>query len=124
MEITAEELLALGDAGATIMNVGKQSGSREIRGAVRYRPHDLLTSERLSLPIPVEKPVVLYDESGNEKQTAEIAQKLTAAGFDARILSGGFAAWEKAGGATQEASFEQIVPPTEPSEVQELDRRL
>jgi len=124
MEITVEQLLALGASGATIINVGKHAGSREIRGAVRYRPHDLLASERLALPIPVDKPVVLYNENGDGKQTGEIAQKLAAAGFDARILHGGFAAWEKAGGATQEASFEQIVPPTEPSEVQELDRRL
>ena len=122
MEITVEQLLALGATGTTIINVGKHAGSREIRGAVRYRPHDLLASEHLALP--VDKPVVLYDENGDGKQTGEIAQKLAAAGFDARILHGGFAAWEKAGGATQEASFEQIVPPTEPSEVQELDRRL
>ena len=124
MEITVEQLLALGASGATIINVGKHAGSREIRGAVRYRPHDLLTPERLALPIADENPVVLYDENGDGKQTSEIAQKLAAAGFDARILQGGFAAWEKAGGATQEASFEQIVPPAEPSEVQELDRRL
>ena len=92
MEITVEQLLALGASGATIINVGKHAGSREIRGAVRYRPHDLLASEHLALPIPVDKPVVLYDENGDGKQTGEIAQKLAAAGFDARILHGGFAA--------------------------------
>jgi 3-mercaptopyruvate sulfurtransferase SseA len=125
MDITAEELRALADTGATILNVGKHQGHREIRGAVRYRPHDLLTPDHLAIPIAPDKPVVLYDEKGNGDLTAQVAAKLTANGFtDVRILSGGFAAWEQADGPTQEPSLEQVVPPTKPSEVQELDRRV
>jgi 3-mercaptopyruvate sulfurtransferase SseA len=121
MEITVEELRALGDTGATIINVGKHQGHREIRGAVRYRPHDLLTPERLALPIAVDKPVVLYDEKGDGDLTEQIAETFRANGFeDVRILSGGFAAWEAAGGPTQEPSLEQVVPPERPSEVQKL----
>jgi 3-mercaptopyruvate sulfurtransferase SseA len=125
MEISVEELRALGENGATILDVGKHQGRREIRGSVRYRPHDLLTPERLALPLAPERPVVLYDEKGDGDLTKQIAAKLNASGFpDVRILKGGFAAWEAAGGPTQEASFEQLVPPERPSEVQKLDRRI
>ena len=48
METTVDELRALAESGATILNVGKHGGHREIRGAVRYRPHDLLTPDRLA----------------------------------------------------------------------------
>jgi 3-mercaptopyruvate sulfurtransferase SseA len=125
MKITADALLALGENGATILDVGKHQGRREIRGAVRYRPHDLLTPGHLAIPIALDKPVVLYDEKGDGDLTEQIAEQLRANGFaDVRSLEGGFAAWEDAGGPTQEASLEQVVPPQRPSEVQELDRRL
>jgi 3-mercaptopyruvate sulfurtransferase SseA len=125
MDITAEQLRALADTGATILDLGKHQGRREIRGAVRYRPHDLLTPDHLAIPIAPDKPVVLYDEKGDGDLTAQIAAKLIANGFtDVRTLTGGFAAWEQADGPTQEASMEQAVPPTKPSEVQELDRRV
>jgi 3-mercaptopyruvate sulfurtransferase SseA len=125
METTVEELRALADTGATILDVGKHQGRREIRGAVRYRPHDLLTPEHLAIPIAQDKPVVLYDEKGDSDLTKQIADKLSADGFaDVRILTGGFAAWEQADGPTQEASLEQVVPPMRNSQVQELDRRV
>jgi 3-mercaptopyruvate sulfurtransferase SseA len=125
MDITAEELRALADGGATILNVGKHQGHREIRGAVRYRPHDLLTPDRLAIPIAPDKPVVLADENGDGDLTKQIAAKLTGNGFtDVRILEGGFAAWERAGGDVQEPSLEQVVPAMRPSEVQKLDRRV
>ncbi len=125
METTVEELRTLADTGATILNVGKHAGHREIRGAVRYRPHDLLTPDHLAIPIAPDKPVILYDEHGDGDLTKQIAEKLAANGFtDVRTLQGGFAAWEKAEAPTQEASMEQVVPPTHPSEVQELDRRV
>jgi 3-mercaptopyruvate sulfurtransferase SseA len=125
METTVDELRALENTGATILNVGKHTGHREIRGAVRYRPHDLLTPDRLAIPIAPDKPLVLYDEKGDGDLTGQIAEKLRENGFeDVRILQGGFAAWEAAGGETQEPSLEQIVPPMHASEVQQLDRRI
>ncbi len=124
METTVEELRALGQNGATIINVGHHAGKHEIRGSIRYRPHDLLTPDHLALPIAPELPVVLYDEHGDGHDTRAIAERLQASGFDdVRILSGGYKAWEAAGGETQEASMEQVVPPSKPNEVQELDRR-
>ena len=125
METTVVELRALSESGATILNVGKHQGHREIRSAVRYRPHDLLTPDRLAIPIATEEPVVLYDEKGDGDLTAQIAEKLRANGFtDVRILRGGFAAWEATGGETQEPSLEQVVPPMHASDVQQLDRRI
>jgi rhodanese-related sulfurtransferase len=125
METTVDELRALAAEGATILNVGRHQGRREIRGAVRYRPADLLTPDRLSIPIAPDKPVVLYDEKGDADLTTRVAAKLEQSGFaDVRSLAGGFAAWEAAAGETQEASLEQVVPPVQPSEVQELDRRI
>lgn len=125
MQTTVDEVRVLAAQGATILNVGKHQGRREIRGSVRYRPHDLLTPERLAIPIAPDKPVVLYDERGDGDHTDEIAAKLEANGFtDVRVLTGGFAAWEAADGETQEPSLEQVVPPATASEVQELDRRV
>ncbi len=76
------------------------------------------------LPIAPDKPVVLYDESGDAARTQQIAEKLRAEHFEVDNLEGGFAAWEDAGGPVQEASLEQVVPPARPDEVQQLDRRL
>ncbi len=125
MQITVDELRALGEFGATILNVGQHAGPREIRGAIRYRPDDLLTPDHLALPLAQDRPVVPYDENGDGDLTRRIAEKLRASGFgDVRILEGGFAAWAAASGPTQEPSLEQVVPPTRPSEVQILDRRI
>jgi rhodanese-related sulfurtransferase len=125
MQTTVDEVRALVAQGATILNVGKHQGSREIRGAVRYRPQDLLTPDHLAIPIALDKPVVLYDEKGKSDLTRQVAEKLERNGFgDVRNLDGGFAAWEAAHGETQEPSLEQVVPPVQPSEVQELDRRV
>lgn len=125
MSTTAAALQALLPAKATIINVGKHQGASEIRGAIRYRPSDLLTPATLALPIPPELPVVLYDEDGGAELTAQIAEKMRADGFpNVSILEGGFKAWEAAGGPVQEATVEQIVPPSRQSEVQELDRRV
>jgi 3-mercaptopyruvate sulfurtransferase SseA len=125
METTVEELRALGPNGATIINVGRHQGKAEIRGAIRYRPHDLLTPSHLALPIAPELPLVLYDEHGKNDETQQIAQRFEQDGFkNVRTLQGGYAAWEAAGGETQEPTMEQVVPPSKPSEVQELDRRV
>ena len=125
MTISIDELQALGPNGATIINAGAHAGAKEIHGAIRYRPDDLLTASHLVLPIATDRPVVLYDEHGNGKHLGEIAEKLRANGYpDVRVLVGGFEAASHAGAPTQAASTEQIVPPSKPSEVQALDRRL
>lgn len=124
MSISAGELVGH-DPHTTIINAGKHAGKREIRGAIRYRPSDLLEAEHLVLPIERDRRVILYAEHGSDETLLRIADKLRADGFtDVRVFEGTLAAYEQAGGETQEASMEQVVPPTEPGEVQKLDRRL
>ncbi|HZO95355.1 MAG TPA: rhodanese-like domain-containing protein [Candidatus Baltobacteraceae bacterium] len=122
--MTVDELHSLGENGATILNVGKHAGHEEIRGAVRYRPHDLLVAERLVLPLAPDKPVVLYDERGGESDTERIAEKLRAEGFRVEVLDGGFAAWSDANGPTQQPSMDQVVPPSRAGEAGKLDDRI
>ena len=125
METTAADLRAREPGRATIINVGKHQGPREIRGAIRYKPHDLLAAAHLSLPIAPDAAVILYDEDGGGDLTAQIAEKLRSQGYaDVRTLQGGFKAWEAAGGETQEPTLEQVVPPSRPEEAPQLDRRL
>ena len=124
MSIIAGELLAH-DPRTTIINAGKHAGKREIRGAIRYRPSALLEADHLALPIAHDSRVILYAEHGSDETLQEIANKMRADGFsDVRVYEGTLAAYEQAGGETQEASMEQVVPPSQPDEVQKLDRRL
>ena len=124
MSVTVDELLTH-DPSVTIINAGKHQGKHEVLGAIHYRPSDLLEAEHLALPIARESPVILYTEDGDTKALEKIADKMRADGFsDVRIYAGSLADYELAAGATQEPSMEQVVPPSAPDEVQDLDRRL
>jgi 3-mercaptopyruvate sulfurtransferase SseA len=115
MSITPGELLSR-DPHTTIINAGKGAGKREIRGAVRYSPHELLAAEHLALPIAHNDRVILYAEHGNDENLVRIAEKMRAAGYtDVRVYEGTLAAYEQAGGETQEASMQQIIPPSHPA---------
>jgi rhodanese-related sulfurtransferase len=115
-DLAVEAISGLGPT-ATIINAGKHAGRREIAGAVRYRPDDLLGAEHLALPLAHDRPVVLYDESGHAGHLDAIATKLRENGYaDVRVLRASLADYEEAGGATQEPSLEQIVPPARPGE--------
>ena len=109
--MTLDDLRSAGD-GVTLLDVSGHTPKAEIRGAIRYRPHDLLAGERLVLPIAHDRPVVLYDDAKGQ-HAFEVAQRLRDSGLDVRVLDGGIDAWREAGGATQEPSLEQIVPPTQ-----------
>lgn len=115
MTITVDELLKL-PSGATIINAGTHAGPREIRGAVRYRPSELLETPHLALPIARHQLVVLYDAAGPSDELRAIADKMRADDFKVvRILEGSLADYERAGGPTQEPSIEQAVPPGRPT---------
>jgi rhodanese-related sulfurtransferase len=108
MSITADGVLTQNPR-TTIINAGK----REIRGAVRYSPHELLAADHLALPIAHGDPVILYAEHGNDENLGRIAEKMRADGFShVRVYEGTLAAYEQAGGETQEASLQQVIPPT------------
>ena len=114
MSNTASDILTL-TPGATIINAGKHSGKREIAGAIRYDPKELLEAKHLALPIAHERPVILYAEHGSDDQLRKIAERFRADGFtDVRVYDGTLADYEKAGGATQESSTQQIIPPSSP----------
>jgi hypothetical protein len=114
MSITEGELLAH-DPHTTIINAGTRAGAREIHGAVRYDPHELLAAEHLALPIEHQSRVILYAEHGHDEMLAEIAHKMRVDGFaDVRVYEGSLAAYEAAGGETQAASMQQIIPPSKP----------
>jgi rhodanese-related sulfurtransferase len=125
MTITVDELLHLGETGATIVNAGKHAGRREIRGAIRYEQSDLIEAEKLTLPIATDKPLIVYGESDPNEALEHIAENFRQSGFsDVRLLSGGFKAYEDAGGPVQEPSIQQIVPPHKIEEVQAFDKRV
>jgi rhodanese-related sulfurtransferase len=114
MSISESELLTH-DPRTTIINAGKQPGRREIRGAIRYSPSELLEADHLALPIDHESRVILYAEHGHDDTLAKIADRMRADGFtDVRVYEGTLAAYEEAGGETQEPSMQQIIPPSEP----------
>jgi len=123
MSITKTELLVR-DPHTTIINAGEHAGRREIRGAVRYRPSDLLEADHLALPIAHESLVILYAEHGSDEMLERIADKMRADGYaDVCVYEGTLASYELAGGETQDPSLEQVVPPSQPEEVNFLDRR-
>ena len=98
--------------GTTIINAGHAPGAREIRGAVRYNPHELLNSVHLALPISHEAPVVLYAAHGPDGELHKIAEKMLADGFsNVSVFDGKLSDYEDAGGETQEPSMQQVVPP-------------
>ena len=109
MSISEGDLIAL-DPRATVINAGKSAGKREIRGAIRYRPSDLLEAEHLALPIDHERRLILYAAGGHDETLARIAEKMRADGYrDVRVYEGTLAAYEQAGGETQEPSLEQPI---------------
>jgi rhodanese-related sulfurtransferase len=123
MNLTTAQLLdEIGRA--TVIDVGRHAGSRQIAGAIRYRPDDLLRAERLLLPVDRERAVVLYGTRGWDRQFEEIAEKFRQNGFsNVRIYGGSLQDFEDAGGRTEDSSYEESVPPSEPDEVNVLDRR-
>jgi hypothetical protein len=108
--ITVDELVH-GDGKATIINAGDHQGHREIRGAIRYRPHDLLQAGHLALPVARDVPVILYAEHGPTDELRAIAEKMLRDGFaDVRVAQLSLHEFEQRGGMTQEPSVEQLVP--------------
>jgi rhodanese-related sulfurtransferase len=113
MNITASDILRLAP-GTTIINAGKHPGKNEIAGAIRYDPKELLEAEHLALPIAHQSAVVLYAEHGSDDHLRKVADKMRDQGFsNVGIYDGTFADYEKAGGAVQPSSTQQIIPPSE-----------
>lgn len=94
---------------APALDVRKHPGKEQIRGALRYDAHALLSQEELALPLPHESPIVVYAE--NDERAAEVAARLREKGYrETSILDGGFEAYAAAGLPTEEITQEQPIP--------------
>jgi rhodanese-related sulfurtransferase len=97
---------------AFVLDVRRSAGKAQIYGAIRYDPKKLLAAPKLVLPLPKDDgTIVLYDERGDSQALREIAEKLDADGYgEIFLLDGGFDAWTRANGKTEERTIEQSVP--------------
>ncbi len=95
-----------------LLDLRKSAHGGQIYGAIRYDPKKLRGASKLILPLPKSDGlVVLYDEQGDSNALRDLAEKLRSNGYGTlRILEGGYAAWERAGGRTEEPTIEQPVP--------------
>lgn len=95
-----------------LLDLRKSAHGGQIYGAIRYDPKKLRGASKLILPLPKSDGlVVLYDEHGDSNALSDLAEKLRSNGYGTlRILEGGYAAWERAGGRTEEPTIEQPVP--------------
>lgn len=92
-----------------VLDARKHPGKEQIRGAVRYDERALLSEERLTLPLPHDRPIVVYADSDDDAE--RIAERLREQGFShAVVLEGGFAAYREAGLPTEELTQDQPVP--------------
>lgn len=94
------------------LDVRKHHKRRQIRGALQYDVNALLSEEPLTLPIPHDGNVVVY---ADDDETAErVAARLRHEGYEhAKILEGGFDAYEAQGLPTEEVTQQQPVPGSE-----------
>lgn len=92
-----------------VLDARRHPGKQQIRGALRYDERALLAEERLALPLPHDRPIVVYADS--EDDAERVAGRLREQGFShATVLEGGFEAYEQAGLPTEELTQEQPIP--------------
>ncbi len=111
--IDVDTLAGLIETGTVfVLDVRRAVHGEQIYGAIRYDRKKLLDAPKLALPLPKnETPVVLYDEDGTSESLPALRSKLDENGYTgATTLDGGFAAWQAAGGKTEGATIEQVVP--------------
>lgn len=94
--IDARALLAA-DGDVTIVDIRRAPDDRQIPGALRYDGEAL--ADAAIPPFAPDATIVFYCGSGNS--CSRVAGVLRARGFDARALSGGYAAWKEAGLPTE-----------------------
>ncbi|HEU0120271.1 MAG TPA: VTT domain-containing protein [Bryobacteraceae bacterium] len=80
--------------------------ARRISGSTRLEPNRL--SDVVS-GIPQKQPIYLYCTCRNDETSARVAHILRTQGVDARVISGGLAAWTKAGGALEPVPADDLV---------------
>jgi len=106
------------DKQLTFVDVRRHPSGEQVRGAVRYDPEALLAAGKLALPLPHNRPIIVYCTSPNEATSARVALKLRESGYrDAVALVGGFDAYVDAGLPTEGQTLEQPITEHEESEL-------
>jgi len=96
-------------ATTTILDVRRHPGKEQIRGALRYDERALLNEERLTLPLPHERPIAIYGDT--EEDAERVAARLREEGYSqAAVLEGGFEHYRRAGLPIEELTQEQPIP--------------
>lgn len=97
------------DATTPIVDARRHPGGHQIRGAVQYDPKHLLAADRLTLPLPHDRPVAIYADT--DATAGEIATHLRSNGYaGAAVLDGGFQGWRDAELPIEETTQEQPIP--------------
>ncbi|HEY9180030.1 MAG TPA: rhodanese-like domain-containing protein [Candidatus Baltobacteraceae bacterium] len=92
-----------------VLDARRHPGKEQIRGALRYDERALLTEERLAIPLPHDRPIVVYADSDDDAE--RVAERLHEQGFlHAVVLEGGFEAYRQAGLPVEELTQEQPIP--------------
>lgn len=92
-----------------VLDARKHPDKEQIRGAVRYDERALLSEERLTLPLPHDRRIVVYADSDDDAR--RVVERLREQGFSqAAVLDGGIDAYREAGLPTEELTQEQPVP--------------
>lgn len=92
-----------------VLDARRHPGKHQIRGALRYDERALLAEERLALPLPHDRPIVVYADS--DEDALRVAERLRKQGFShAAVLEGGFDAYQQAGLPVEELTQEQPIP--------------
>jgi len=92
-----------------ILDVRRNPGRRQIRGALRYDPEKLLRASELALPLDHDRRIVLDAET--YRDGCALVEAMRKHGFEhVVVLDGGYLAWCHAGLPDEEATQEQPVP--------------
>ncbi len=94
--IKVTELFAAGGS-VTIVDIRRAPDDRQIPGSLRYDGEAI--ADAVEPPFPRDHTIVFYCGSGNS--CSRVAGVLRARGYDARALTGGYAAWKEAGLPTE-----------------------
>jgi rhodanese-related sulfurtransferase len=96
--LTIQQLRHQMDRGEPVylIDVRERPDSTQIAGATYFRPQDLMGAERVVLPVPGDRLIVIYCDSPREATSSRIAQKLRTQGYvNAFPLFGGYASWRR-----------------------------
>lgn len=96
--LTIQQVKHLMDQGEPVylVDVRERPDATQIRGAVYYRPHDLMSADRVVLPVSKDRLIIAYCDSPHEALSTRVVQRLRSQGYsNAFPLFGGYASWRR-----------------------------